>query len=79
MKSRNLTMMHWIKTLGIMDEDPNMNKELKKIEDEVTDKIDNDIMIDKYKDQFEDEAKIVRPWEELQIQRNRYGLGYEKD
>ena len=60
-------------------EDRKVNKELNKIEYEVIVKTNNDIMRDKYKDQFDDVAKIVRPWEELQLKRNQSGLGYVKD
>jgi hypothetical protein len=48
--------------------------------DKVTEKTENDIMTNTTKDKLKDDAtKIVRPWEELQLKRNRYGLGYEKD
>jgi hypothetical protein len=28
----------------------------------------------KYVDKFEDATKIVKPWEELELKRNQYGL-----
>jgi hypothetical protein len=63
----------------IRDEDTQVNNELKKHEDKldkVTENIETYIMTDIAKD---DAAKIIRPWKELQLKRNRYGLRYEKD
>jgi hypothetical protein len=54
--------------------DIQVNNELKKNEDEldkVTEKTDNDSMTNTAKDKLKDDAaKIVRPWEELQLKRN---------
>jgi hypothetical protein len=67
----------------IRGEDTQVNNELKKHEDELDKSLkntENDIMTDTTKDKLKDDAaKIVRPWEELQLKRNQYGLGYEKD
>ena len=30
------------------------------------------------KDKFKNQDKIIRPWEELEIKRNKFGLGYDK-
>jgi hypothetical protein len=43
-------------------------------EDEELDKDNN-----KDKDKFENQDKVIRPWEELQFKRNKFGLGYEKN
>jgi hypothetical protein len=42
------------------------------------DELDEVPIIEKVVDKCEEAIRIVRPWEELQIKQNRYGLGYNK-
>jgi hypothetical protein len=42
------------------------------------DELDEVPMTEKVVDKCEEAIRIVRPWEELQLKHNRYGLGYKR-